>query len=342
MMTDQPIPPELLKPPIARAAYSDRTAWLMAELSRIAYIRFEGKEDRLQRTIEALAELSDKKEVARTLTEYLAESTSTSEQEMAQLTRSTEALKFKIEEGHTINEGDTQAILVTRKLDKMAVLAFRGTEKDFGDIKTDLDARFYTNSKGEKVHNGFNEAYAVARAKISGLVQGLKGYKLYITGHSLGGALALIAAKDLNSDNIAACYTFGSPRVGNEDFGEDIKPPIYRVVNAADVVPHTPPSYLIDATHWLLKLLPENLWLVKPALALVKGLKGYRHHGDMRFLTASKDDFSDLKLLSNPDFFDRVGRWTKRVWSNKSAGFKDHGIAHYCTKLKHYAIRRLH
>ena len=32
----------LLAPPVKRAAYSDRTAWLMAELSRLAYERFEG------------------------------------------------------------------------------------------------------------------------------------------------------------------------------------------------------------------------------------------------------------------------------------------------------------
>ena len=34
---------ELLQPPVGRAAYSDRTAWLMAEMSRLAYLKFEGK-----------------------------------------------------------------------------------------------------------------------------------------------------------------------------------------------------------------------------------------------------------------------------------------------------------
>ena len=33
---------ELLKPPVGRAAYSDRIAWLMAEMSRLAYLKFEG------------------------------------------------------------------------------------------------------------------------------------------------------------------------------------------------------------------------------------------------------------------------------------------------------------
>jgi hypothetical protein len=52
-------PVALLNPPIARAAYSDRTAWIMAELSRIAYIRFEGNENRLEQATEALASLTD-------------------------------------------------------------------------------------------------------------------------------------------------------------------------------------------------------------------------------------------------------------------------------------------
>jgi len=35
----------LLKPPVSRAAYSDRTAWLMAEMARLAYFKFEGSID---------------------------------------------------------------------------------------------------------------------------------------------------------------------------------------------------------------------------------------------------------------------------------------------------------
>ncbi len=139
---------------------------------------------------------------------------------------------------------------------------------------------------------------------------------------------------------VAGCYTFGSPRVGSVEFGEDIKPPIYRVVNAADVVPHVPPSYTLDGIYFVFRLFPDSLFLVKPAKIFIKGFMGYRHHGDMRFLTACKSDYSDLKLLSNPDLFDRLGRWIKRVITNRKAGFTDHGIANYCNKLKAYAIKR--
>ena len=38
-------------------------------------------------------------------------------------------------------------------------------------------------------------------------------------------------------------------------------------------------------------------WIVK---LLERGI-GYRHHGDMRYLTACRADSSDLRLISKPD-----------------------------------------
>lgn len=44
----------------------------------------------------------------------------------------------------------------------------------------------------------------------------------------------------LSGDEIAACYTFGSPRVGDRSFDGYVKPPHYRVVNPFDAVPLVP------------------------------------------------------------------------------------------------------
>ena len=54
---------------------------------------------------------------------------------------------------------------------------------------------------------------------------------LYVTGHSLGGALAQRATAALDRDTLAACYTFGSPRVATLAFDRLDKAPHYRVVN---------------------------------------------------------------------------------------------------------------
>lgn len=215
---------ELLNLPIRRAAYSDRTAWLMAEMSRIAYLKFEENIHVLE-----------------------------------------EALK---EGGFEVvgifNAKGTQAFLAKRAVDRMAVLAFRGTEKDkIEDILADLDARFYHGENGAKIHNGFYKAFQAVEADVREKVKPLNDHSLYVTGHSLGGALALMATRALNSDNLAACYTFGSPRVGSEEFDDDIKPPIYRVVNAFDIVPFSPPVYALE----ILMLLP-----VKKLQEWIKGL----------------------------------------------------------------------
>ena len=279
---------KLLNPPIMRAAYSDRMAWLMAEMSKLAYLKFEDDTEKLKKALS----LAD----------------------------------FELVE--IFNKAGTQAFLAKRYLDKIMVLAFRGTEvKEPRDILTDLNAKFYNDDKGIKIHNGFNKAFELVKQEVIDVVGKIENFSLYVTGHSLGGALALIATKTLNSDNLAACYTFGSPRVGNEEFDDEIKPPIYRVVNAFDILPSVPPEYLFE----IINLLP---W--KWSKNLAKKFIGYAHHGDMRYLTDCKD-FPKVKLISNyNEFFRLVG-----LWKNKKESVKHHEINIYCEKLAQYALKRL-
>ena len=61
---------ELLKPPVGRAAYSDRTAWLMAEMSRLAYLKFEGTAAARESIVDDLAELTDKAAIGAKLQEF--------------------------------------------------------------------------------------------------------------------------------------------------------------------------------------------------------------------------------------------------------------------------------
>jgi triacylglycerol lipase len=111
------------------------------------------------------------------------------------------------------------------------------------------------------VHCGFLEVFECCRKEIETAVGDNvpSTLGLYITGHSMGGALAQIASAVLERDNLAACYTFGSPRVGTGDFDRLVKCPHYRVTNNWDLVPGVP--------------LP---WF-----------RGYRHTGDPRLLTPS-------------------------------------------------------
>ena len=326
----------LLSPPVARAAYSDRTAWLMAELSRLAYEKFEGDAALFDDLARRLAPLQDhdriKKEVATFVKDYVTAKGAGFETLKAELA----AAGFELVA--TFNNGGTQAFLAKREADRMAVLAFRGTEKEAEDIKADLNARFYTRG-GIKVHDGFRQAFALVEPMIKENVARLSDYKLYITGHSLGGALALVATRALSTDSIAACYTFGGPRVGNSEFGDDIKVPIYRVVNAADLVPRVPPTWAIELSIFLAGWLPVP-YLRSLLVRFLENFRGYSHHGDMRYLTASNDDFSDLRLIANPDLIERVRWLVQRLAVDWKAGFSDHSISGYCAKLEAYALKR--
>ncbi|HSU67742.1 MAG TPA: lipase family protein, partial [Tepidisphaeraceae bacterium] len=66
--------------------------------------------------------------------------------------------------------------------------------------------------------------------------------RVWVTGHSLGGAMATLAALRLATEglDVRGVYTFGSPRVGNDEFYAKYSVPHYRLVNNNDVVPHVP------------------------------------------------------------------------------------------------------
>ena len=238
----------------------------------------------------------------------------------------------------TFNTGDTQAFLAKRNADRIAVLAFRGTEANsWKDVKTDLDARFYKGKDGVKVHTGFRDAYNQVAKRVRIAVDSLPdNYSLYVTGHSLGGALAVVATKELERDTLAACYTFGSPRVGNEEFGEEIRAPIYRIVNAADGVPRVPPSWLSYCFAFVVSFLRQS-W----GETIERNFCGYMHQGDMRYLTACDGNISMLKVIPNLSMPYRVWRLARRMIARGPAiAGADHRINEYREKLRSYAERR--
>jgi len=96
---------------------------------------------------------------------------------------------------------------------------------------------------------------------------------LWITGHSLGGALAVLAAENLSAQGveIQGVYTYGQPRVGDSKFAKNfdlrMKNKTYRFVYDEDVVPRVPSAlqgYCHVGTECYLdregKLCTENIW----------------------------------------------------------------------------------
>lgn len=162
---------------------------------------------------------------------------------------------------------DTQAFMF--RTNECMVLIFRGTQ-EVRDWSTNLDTKLrdfkirqsgitVMSSYRGKVHTGFFLGWAeIERAVLKQFESWRKASPngtlppLFIAGHSLGGALATMAAASLkdNNYNVSGLYTFGQPRVGDLAFTrkvyKDLSGQVYRFVNNNDVVPHVPPPFSVQ------------------------------------------------------------------------------------------------
>ncbi|MGL1957304.1 MAG: lipase family protein [Colwellia sp.] len=320
--------------PNYRQAYSDRTSWLMACFSELAYLRFNPifKNNQQKELITKYLEDFSKKAKKSSLFKLLDIVDYDHEAEMEILIAELGSLNAKLL--RTFDSNGTQAILVST--DKFITLAFRGTEAtSIKDIKSDAKAITTKCDSGGNIHSGFKEAFEEVALKIQNTLneEELANKPLFITGHSLGGALATIAAKKLiHAGGIASCYTFGSPRVGDEEWISNIKVPFYRVVNAADCVTMMPPSsVMISSLSWLLGFIPQVGKSIRSFILSKFG--GYLHGGNMRYLTnCSGGNYDAVHLLYSVSFFYRI----KMLYVNAlpwSKPLADHSISLYRKKL---------
>jgi GTP-binding protein EngB required for normal cell division len=95
------------------------------------------------------------------------------------------------------------------------------------------------------VHPGFAWFLEEFLPDIQYTINSSNAKQICLTGHSLGGALATLAAYRLiNNFPFLSVYTFGSPRVGDQDFKVRYKRnkiPHFRFENRNDIIPHLPP-----------------------------------------------------------------------------------------------------
>lgn len=152
-------------------------------------------------------------------------------------------------------EMDTHAMLVEPLLvPSFAILVFRGTDSN-RDCVTDMECGILPWGQNKPgVHKGFRKALDSVWDEIEKELSQLV-CPIFYTGHSLGGALASLAAARCKP---RAVYTFGSPRVGNEAFAASLQTlPIHRVVNNKDAAALLPPEILGFRHVGLLHLLME-------------------------------------------------------------------------------------
>lgn len=214
-----------------------------------------------------------------------------------------------------IDNNDTQCMVIGNE--KFTIVAFRGTET-INDWKTDADVDL-VDGPGGLVHEGFYTALSYVWQELLEQINKRKNLPIWFTGHSLGGALAVLAVAKLKLEHdmgftINGLYTFGQPKVGNGDFARNCDfifyNQMYRFVNNNDVVARLPPGK-------------------------------YTHSGRLMYFDSKGDLLSDKKMAKMTywrKLWDRLkGRIQGRYHhclSSKTDGIRDHSMKNYLNGLE--------
>ncbi|KAJ3505829.1 hypothetical protein NLJ89_g7212 [Agrocybe chaxingu] len=153
------------------------------------------------------------------------------------------------------DKSGTQGFVIRDDSRKEIIVSFRGTfelKDAFVDLQIIMRPLVSTGLTGvgdSYVHTGFLYAYNVVASDVLRIIkdQAAKypSYTIISTGHSLGGAVASLAAISIKSALPNAnlkLYTFGQPRVGNAAFASYVESKIgtaniFRAVHTYDGVP---------------------------------------------------------------------------------------------------------
>ena len=193
------------------------------------------------------------------------------------------------------------------------LIVFRGTQYDlerdpYGFIRDwsinfDLKlTNLSTNKPHIMVHNGFYDSLnsiwqgSKPSQNLQQFVENHAGKTLFLTGHSLGSALATTAGAKLIADDIVSMsdiggiYTFGSPKCGDATFHEfcqqtGLANTIVRMVNNNDIVavaPFTHDSQKLTS-HFLTHLF-QNVSNLLVYLSTIPNSNGYRHVGELFYI----------------------------------------------------------
>ena len=132
------------------------------------------------------------------------------------------------------------------------IVSFTGTEvksmSAMHEIGTDVNVLPVPFEGGGKVHKGFLKGLEEIwdgpeglQVFLEDIMKDNSSRALWITGHSLGGALATLCFANL--PQAKGLYVYGAPRVGDQDFVNIIHDrPVWRVEHARDPVPMVPPD----------------------------------------------------------------------------------------------------
>ena len=185
------------------------------------------------------------------------------------------------------------------------IISCRGTQPTHPkDLLADLNTIPKRHGNGW-VHEGFRGEARKILDEVLDWVKKNKGKDIYVTGHSLGAAMALYITQELEFAGypVKKLCSYGQPRLGNSDYVDGIKTEHYRFVNCNDLVTHVPPRALL-----------------------------FKHHGKLCYINF----YGNIRPVTNwQRFKDQMrGRWHALKKFQLFDGIYDHSMGLYVEKLK--------
>ncbi|MDC7336312.1 lipase family protein [Streptomyces lydicus] len=206
---------------------------------------------------------------------------------------------------------DTQAYTLGGR--HMIIVAFRGTEPaKMIDWLSDATTPPWPGPGGKGyVHYGFGEALQSIWPQVRAAVDEFRdnNQTVWFTGHSLGGALAMLAGARLHFEEphvtATGVYTFGQPRTCDrllsQAFNSAFSDRMYRFVNNNDIVPQLPPE-------------------------------PFHHVSALRYIDAKGTIHNTMPLLTG--LADRAKGFTADLLAPASDGVRDHFMHAYIDALE--------
>jgi triacylglycerol lipase len=184
------------------------------------------------------------------------------------------------------------------------IVACRGTQPTQpNDLLADLNTIPKRHGNGW-VHSGFRTEARKIIDDVLDWAKKNKGKDIYVTGHSLGAAMALYVTQELEYAGFPPklLMSYGQPRLGNADYVDGIKAAHYRFVNCNDLVTHVPPRALL-----------------------------FKHHGKLCYINF----YGNIRPVTSWQRFKDQLRGRIRAWKKGEFfdGIRDHGMDKYIAKL---------
>lgn len=210
-----------------------------------------------------------------------------------------------------LSRKDTEGYVAAN--DNIMIVAFRGTEPaHLRDLLSDAKMHKVRGPLGD-VHRGFLGAFELVKGDLINAIQRLRNksnpQSLWCTGHSLGGALAVVAAAQLLMDGhrVSGLYTFGQPRVGDEAFATECARRMagqhFRFVNNNDTVTRVPTRVF-----------------------------GYAHAGELRYIDTDGQIQTDISFWDQ--FLERIKGRVEDLLRPGTDGLKDHAMRRYVEHIE--------